>query len=747
MTADQRYILWLDGEEIGRGPERGDLRHWFCDSYAVPLRAGNHRLVAFVWSVPVELGMAPAAQTSFSPGFYLTAECSFRDHVTTGLAKWESADVRGVRPVNEMIGGAAALAGCLFEFDGGMWPVNLARGEGLDWAEARTGLHPRSDPGNDNWGSAIGWMMAAPLLPLPFTKCISAGIVRHLEELPSADSETVRVLASNCLTDELPAWQSWIEGVSPLKLPACTRRRVILDLGIYVCGYSRTSVSGGPGGFIRVGWAESLYEDFASGELKGNRGEIEGKVFVGRWDRLNLTGTGSQVLEPLLWNAGRYLEILVESGGTELTLESFVLRESRYPLEREDTCEVPIPDWSRLHDMMWRTLQMCSHETYMDCPYYEQLQYAGDTRLQMLVTYVSSHDARLPAKTLRLFSSSLGSDGLTAASYPSSGRQIIPQFSLFWVAMLRDHLFWRGDESLIRSLLPNARRVMDTFLALLREDGSLPWPAGWNWVDWSEAWPGEIVRGHPVLDATELSGINALQFAYVCGLAAEVEEDVGETCFAIRYRSFQKRVMDAARRLFWDPERRLFADTPSKNSFSEHAQCYAVLTGLLTREEKAGIARSLGADTSLAPATVYFRHYLFEAFCELGCTERILEGLELWRELAANGFVTTSERPEPSRSDCHAWGAHPIYHLYASLLGIRPETPGFKTVSFRPQLGGLPRLFARLPHPSGWIEADVISTKGQIQGSIVLPEGVTGHFYGCRRSVELTAGRNDITDS
>ena len=30
---------------------------------------------------------------------------------------------------------------------------------------------------------------------------------------------------------------------------------------------------------------------------------------------------------------------------------------------------------------------MCAHETYMDCPYYEQLQYGGDTRLEILATY------------------------------------------------------------------------------------------------------------------------------------------------------------------------------------------------------------------------------------------------------------------------------------------------------------------------------------------------------------------------
>ena len=43
-------------------------------------------------------------------------------------------------------------------------------------------------------------------------------------------------------------------------------------------------------------------------------------------------------------------------------------------------------------DVSWRTLKSCTWETYMDCPYYEQLQYLGDTRLQCLITYMTTGD-------------------------------------------------------------------------------------------------------------------------------------------------------------------------------------------------------------------------------------------------------------------------------------------------------------------------------------------------------------------
>ncbi|MGK4456111.1 hypothetical protein, partial [Klebsiella pneumoniae] len=61
---------------------------------------------------------------------------------------------------------------------------------------------------------------------------------------------------------------------------------------------------------------------------------------------------------------------------------------------------------ANLMPLMDRVLQMCAHETYFDCPFYEQLMYIGDTRLETLATYVSTDDDRLPRKALRMFAAS-----------------------------------------------------------------------------------------------------------------------------------------------------------------------------------------------------------------------------------------------------------------------------------------------------------------------------------------------------
>jgi hypothetical protein len=134
----------------------------------------------------------------------------------------------------------------------------------------------------------------------------------------------------------------------------------------------------------------------------------------------------------------------------------------------------------------------------------------------------------------------------------------------------------------------------------------------------------------------------------------------------------------------------------------------------------------LFTDTGLARTTISYSHYLFDACRKLGRTDVLLQRLDLWRGLSALGLYTTPEGPEPTRSDCHAWGAHPIYHFFASILGIRPASPGFRTVRIEPQLGTLAWARGTMGHPSGAIIAEIETQGNSMHGRITLPAGVTG---------------------
>ena len=57
------------------------------------------------------------------------------------------------------------------------------------------------------------------------------------------------------------------------------------------------------------------------------------------------------------------------------------------------------------------------NETYMDCPYYEQLQYLGDTRIQALITLFNTGDDTMVRNFLIQSDQSRNAEGCTQARY------------------------------------------------------------------------------------------------------------------------------------------------------------------------------------------------------------------------------------------------------------------------------------------------------------------------------------------
>ena len=86
---------------------------------------------------------------------------------------------------------------------------------------------------------------------------------------------------------------------------------------------------------------------------------------------------------------------------------------------------------------------------------------------------------------------------------------------------------------------------------------------------------------------------------------------------------------------------------------------------------------------------------------KVGLGDEYLAQLGPWRQMLALGLTTWAENPEPTRSDCHAWSAHPNFDLLATVAGIEPAAPGFREVAIQPHLGPLKQLKATLPHPAG----------------------------------------------
>jgi len=74
---------------------------------------------------------------------------------------------------------------------------------------------------------------------------------------------------------------------------------------------------------------------------------------------------------------------------------------------------------------------------------------------------------------------------------------------------------------------------------------------------------------------------------------------------------------------------------------------------------------------------------------------------------------------------CHGWAAGPTAWLMEHVLGITPASPGFETVSIRPNLGDLEWAKGTFPTPHGIITVEHRrQNDGSIETSVGLPPGV-----------------------
>jgi hypothetical protein len=559
-------------------------------------------------------------------------------------------------------------------------------------------------------------------LPAQVREPIATARLRHLDDdaVPGYPPVRRRIDASQHRHAEAGAWQAWLSGTAPLHLPAHTVRRAIIDLDDYHC-FDLALTAVGAGAQVRILAAEALCVDHShpTRPTKAHRDLIDGLEFVGSGPLVDLTAQ-ARTYAPWWWLAGRYLEVTVATGAAGCRLDRLALVSTRYPLERADRIEASEPRLAPAMRVMTRALQMCAHETWMDCPYYEQLAYIGDTRLECLATFAIGGDDRICRAALGHFARARLPDGTLGARAPSRWPQAIPPFSLYWIGMLHDQTWWR-DPALGRHLLPVARGIAEAFVAATGDDG-VPRPLpGWNYVDWVPGW----VMGMPPTPPDAYPAVVRWQLVYALALLAELEEAVGEPEPAARWRRHAARIAARLDADTWDHAAGVWADAPGLHL--ELTQAFAILSGCspAARARQAGQALAGGG---LVRATISASHYVLEALGRLGAGPTLAQRLaDRWYGLPELGLRTTPEMDEPSRSDCHAWGAHPLYHLHATVLGVRPAQPGFRSVRIAPCLGVFDRIDGELPHPAGGrIRTTVTRDEAGWTISASLPPSLTG---------------------
>jgi hypothetical protein len=724
ISADNRYRLFVNGKAVCFGPARADLEHWSFESIDIAafLKPGKNLLAAEVWNFGE---LKPWAQFSIKTAFIVQGNSPSEEIVNTDTS-WKVIKDQAYSPApasSKETSGQFVVVGPCDRVDASLYPWNweTAGYDDDSWLIPRTldTAHPRGV------GTDINWELSPRRIPL----------MEQTHQLFA----TVRRISGAALPE------GFLGGKTPWTIPANRKIIILFDQENLTTGYPELLVSGGKGSSIKLTYSESLFDSKGS---KGNRNEIEGKSILGYSDYFLPDGNAVRLFRPLWFRTWRYLQMEIETGKEPLLLNSFLSEFTAYPLKENAVFESNQPGLKKIWNVGWRTARLCANETYFDCPYYEQLQYVGDTRIQALISLYVSGDDRLVRNAIMNLNESQFYEGLTRSRYPSANPQIIPPFSLYWVDMVNDYWTLRDDPEFIKNFLPGIENVLGWFTQRIdRETGMLGKVEYWNFVDWAVEWAWSDEKGIGGVPAGGMndgnSSILTMQFAYAAERAAELFRYYGQQEKADKYSEIAKQLTKAVYEKCWDESHGYLADTPAKKEFSMHAQIFGVLTNTIPENDQKVFVQRFMNDTSLIQPTMYFRFYLTQALKKTGLADHYLETLGLWNEMLHKGLSTFAENPDPARSDCHAWSASPDYDFLATVAGIRPGAPGFKTVEIEPALGKLTFIKGQMPHPAGIITFDLKRTgKDGIRGEIVLPEGLTGTFKWNLKSIPLKGKTN-----
>lgn len=715
VSADPRYELFVNGYRICRGPARGSLYSWYYETINISsfLKKGNNVIAATVWNYGE---WSPGAQVSLYTALIVQGE-SAQETILNTDHTWKVYFDKSYSPsliYLQDVGPGDIIKGKEFP-----WNWNKANFNDAAWPMAAT--KENGQPA----GTGTQYLRALKPRNIPLMEV-------HMEK-----DMKVRRSAGIELKEKLLN--------TPLSIPANAQVSILLDQEYLTNAYPSLSVSNGAGSKISVTYSEAMYLDDRN---KGNRNEIEGKYIKGFVDVFYPEGGDNRAYSPLWFRTFRYIQLDIETKNEELIINSFDREFTGYPFKEKGRF---LSNDSSLHNIWntgWRTARLCAGETYYDCPYYEQLQYTGDTRIQGLISLYVSGDDRLMRKAINDIASSSTPEGLLLSRYPARYNQIIPPFSLYWINMLHDYWMLRDDPAFVESNLFALKNILSWFENKIDPQtgmlGALP---HWNFVDWPVEWPWSNkapLGGVPPGGIHGGSSIISLQYAYALTDAIDLLEYFGDTSLAAKYHDIKHSICSATMKYCFDKKRNLMADDIAHSSYSQHASIMGILSGAINEAQQKLVFEKLQDDSSLIQATVYYRFYMFRAMKKVGLADNYVKSLDTWKTMLQNGLTTFAEQPEPSRSDCHAWSASPNYDLLATVCGIEPAAPGFKKIKIEPHLGSLAWIEATMPHPNGIISFSIRQKGNQLSGTIILPSGIEGFLKYKEMQITLKPGINNL---
>lgn len=337
----------------------------------------------------------------------------------------------------------------------------------------------------------------------------------------------------------------------------------------------------------------------------------------------------------------------------------------------EDVAHLEIEDdtLKRIYKTAVKTLKECEQDVFEDGPKRDRRLWLGDLRLQALTDYKTFKNYDLVKRCLYLLAGyRVESKKVSSCLFPNSPPYIddmddwiFIDYCLFYAACLYDYYESSGDIETVADLYEVAEEQVKIVAKSIDEKGESIYKP---FVDWC-----------PELDKKlSLLGI----YLYNLRLFKSITSALNRECgwIEIEIKKISGLLLD-----YYNRDLGLFVS--KSGQISQHSQIWAVLSGVLSREESSKIVAKLKTlNTEFTMRTPYMMHYYIEALYTCGLKDDAIgEIKKIWGKMLDCGFDCFPEvfnenndfespynAPE-FNSACHAWSCTPAYWIHRYVNG------------------------------------------------------------------------------
>lgn len=672
IFADTRYLLYVNGVEVGTGPCRSDPRWQYYDEIDITklLHSGENCVSVLV----LYLGYGTGQSISRIPALYADVKITVCGvvHSFATNSDWKCKLLRAHNPKAPRVNGCK---GRIEIFDNRCYDENWTKAEydDSDWSVC----HQRNPLDSPFWNIQPRkiamlqrkFISAGGIISEGSTLCVSGYDISHLHFQIMRELENAVFISSDknfpCLFEEKTE----------------NLRCVIADFGKIFVGTVVIEAEGSEGDIIDIVYAEELFD---------GKPKFDG-VSYRPISRFILRKGKNRLSVFFGYEAFRYLTFIFRSAGS-IKINSVSVLTREYPFSRTASFRCENREMNRLWDISARTLEICLQDGYLDSPSREQQQWMGDGRYQAIMNYYYSGDTVMTEKLLLQIAQSQDFEGMTASRYPDGNHNLapIPSYCFQWLCAFSDYYKYTGETELICLLYPGIVKGIRWFSAFEGEDGLLYNVPYWNYCDMGinrKGEQGDFYRGGSIAYLDMLYA-EALSSVILC--ARIVKDREAENFFTHKRR----RLVASIREKLWNPKRNAYADSLVEGvlseSISESVNALAVI-GFEHGERGKTIFRSVFCPETrhndVVEVSVYSMILLSRALKVLKEeTLSVKIFLKRYQMMLESGCETTWEYWWLCKKDnngknisfssaCHAWGASAIVLVAENVLGIDPENP------------------------------------------------------------------------